>query len=78
LFGSSLGLKQGRFGTSVAKGVNPNDLVTKGELDSKIGNSSPSYVKKSGDTMTGDLIFQPQIYPIHGDLNKAISYGDMR
>ena len=63
---------------NVEKGTNNDDVVTKSQLDSEIANISipdtSQFVKKSGATMTGDLILQPQPYPIHGNTNKAISY----
>ena len=36
--------------------------------------SSGVFVKKSGDTMTGDLILPDYDYPIMGDLRKDIDY----
>ena len=67
---------------NVKKGTNNDDVVTKSQLDSEIANISipdtSQFVKKSGATMTGDLILQPQPYPIHGNTNKAISYNTAR
>ena len=67
---------------NVKQGTNNNDVVTKSQLDgeiAKIPSSDTSlFVKKTGATMTGDLILQPQPYPIHGNLNKAISYTTAR
>ena len=67
---------------NVKEGTHNNDVVTKSQLDSEIANISitdtSQFVKKSGSTMTGDLILQPQSYPIHGDTNKAISYNTAR
>ena len=67
---------------NVEKGTNNDDVVTKSQLDSEIANISISdtsqFVKKSGATMSGDLILQPQPYPIHGNTNKALSYGAAR
>ena len=67
---------------NVEKGTNNDDVVTKSQLDSEIANISipdtSQFVKKSGATMTGDLILQPQSYPIHGNTNKAISYSAAR
>ena len=34
---------------------------------------STQFIKKAGDTMTGDLILTPNNYPILGNTNKAIS-----
>ena len=67
---------------NVKQGTNNDDVVTKSQLDSEIANipsaDTTQFVKKSGATMTGDLIFQPQPYPIHGNTNKAISYNTAR
>ena len=67
---------------NVKQGTNNNDVVTKSQLDgeiAKIPSSDTSmFVKKSGATMTGDLILQPQSYPIHGNTNKALSYSAAR
>ena len=67
---------------NVKQGTNNNDVVTKSQLDgeiAKIPSSDTSlFVKKIGATMNGDLILQPQPYPIHGNLNKAISYNTAR
>ena len=37
-----------------------------------------NFVKKSGDTMTGDLIISKVSYPVQGDLNKFINYDTQR
>ena len=67
---------------NVKQGTNNNDVVTKSQLDSEIAKIPSSdtslFVKKSGATMTGDLILQPQPYPIHGNMNKALSYSAAR
>ena len=67
---------------NVKQGTNNNDVVTKSQLDGEIAkipiSDTSLFVKKSGATMTGDLILQPQSYPIHGNTNKAISYETMR
>ena len=67
---------------NVKQGTNNDDVVTKSQLDSEIANIwsvyTNQFVKKSGATMTGDLILQPQSYPIHGNLNKVISYNTTR
>ena len=67
---------------NVKQGTNNNDVVTKSQLDSEIAKipsaDTTQFVKKSGATMTGDLILQPQSYPIHGNTNKIISYETMR
>ena len=67
---------------NVEKGTNNNDVVTKSQLDSEIAKipsvDTTQFVKKTGATMSGDLILQPQPYPVHGNMNKAISYGTAR
>ena len=67
---------------NVKQGINNNDVVTKSQLDSEIakipGVDTTQFVKKTGATMIGDLILQPQPYPIHGNTNKAISYNTAR
>ena len=67
---------------NVKEGTNNDDAVTKSQLDSEIakipGVDTTQFVKKTGATMTGDLILQPQSYPIHGNTNKAISYETIR
>ena len=67
---------------NVKKGTNNNDVVTKSQLDSEIAKipsaDTTQFVKKTGATMNGDLILQPQPYPIHGNTNKAISYNTAR
>ena len=37
-----------------------------------------TFVKKTGDQMTGDLILQPQPYPVQGNTDKAVSYNTTR
>ena len=67
---------------NVKKGTNNDDVVTKSQLDSEISKipsaDTTQFVKKTGATMNGDLILQPQPYPIHGNTNKAISYNTAR
>ena len=67
---------------NVKQGTNNNDVVTKSQLDSEIAKipsvDTSQFVKKTGATMNGDLILQPQPYPIHGNTNKAISYNTAR
>ena len=67
---------------NVKQGTNDNDVVTKSQLDSEIAKipsaDTTHFVKKTGATMSGDLILQPQPYPIHGNTNKAISYNAAR
>ena len=67
---------------NVKQGTNNNDMVTKSQLDSEIAKipsvDTTQFVKKTGATMSGDLILQSQPYPIHGNTNKAISYNTAR
>ena len=67
---------------NVKQGTNNNDVVIKSQLDSEIAKipsaDTTQFVKKTGATMNGDLILQPQPYPIHGNTNKAISYNTAR
>ena len=67
---------------NVKQGTNNNDVVTKSQLDSEIAKipsvDTSQFVKKTGATMNGDLILQPQPYPIHGNTNKVISYNTAR
>ena len=67
---------------NVKQGTNNNDVVTKSQLDSEIAKipsvDTTQFVKKTGATMNGDLILQPQPYPIRGNTNKAISYNAAR
>ena len=67
---------------NVKQGTNNNDVVTKSQLDSEIAKipsaDTTQFVKKTGATMIGDLILQPQPYPIRGNTNKAISYNAAR
>ena len=70
---------------NVKQGTNNNDVVTKSYLDSEIAKipsvDTTQFVKKTGKTgatMNGDLILQPQPYPIHGNTDKAISYNTAR
>ena len=67
---------------NVKQGTNNDDVVTKSQLDGEIAKipslDTSLFVKKTGATMNGDLILQPQPYPIHGNMNKAISYTTAR
>ena len=63
---------------NVKQGTNNNDVVTKSYLDSEIANipsvDTSQFMLKAGDTMTGSLIVPKDNYPVHGNLNKVISY----
>ena len=67
---------------NVKQGTNNNDIVTKQYLDSEISKipsiDTSKFVAISGDTMTGSLIVPKDNYPVHGDLNKVISYESQR
>ena len=67
---------------NVKQGTNNNDVVTKQYLDSEISKipsiDTSKFVAISGDTMTGSLIVPKDNYPVHGDLNKVISYESQR
>ena len=67
---------------NVKQGTNNNDVVTKSQLDSEIAKipsvDTSKFVAISGDTMTGSLIVPKDNYPVHGDLNKVISYQSQR
>ena len=69
----------------VPQPVRDNQACNKKYVDDKIqsGSSQSSdssiFVKKTGDTMSGDLILQRKYsYPIPGNLNKVISYENTR
>ena len=59
-----------------------DDPTPKSYVDSEIAKlpsvDTSTLVKKSGDTMTGDLILQSQPYPVLGNTNKATSYRTIR
>ena len=67
---------------NVKQGTNNNDVVTKSYLDSEIANipsvDTSQFMLKAGDTMTGSLIVPKDNYPVHGNLNKVISYESQR
>ena len=67
---------------NVKQGTNNNDVVTKSYLDSEIAKipsvDTSQFMLKAGDTMTGSLIVPKDNYPVHGNLNKVISYESQR
>ena len=67
---------------NVKQGTNNNDVVTKNQLDSEIAKipsaDTSKFMLKAGDTMTGSLIVPKDNYPVHGNLNKVISYESQR
>ena len=67
---------------NVKQGTNNNDVVTKSQLDSEIAKipsvDTSKFMLKAGDTMTGSLIVPKHNYPVHGNLNKVISYESQR
>ena len=62
--------------------INSDHISTKGYVDGEISKISSvdtnQFVKKTGDTMTGDLILQQQSYPVQGNTDKAVSYNTTR
>ena len=58
------------------------DACTKGYTDQKISSipkiDTSTFLKKTGDTMTGDLILPHHNYPIPGNTNKVINYESQR
>ena len=62
--------------------INSDHVSTKGYTDSEISKipivDTSLFVLKTGDSMTGDLILQPQQYPIKGNTDKAVSYNTTR
>ena len=67
---------------NVKQGTNNNDVATKSQLDSEIAKipsvDTTQFVAISGDTMTGSLVVPKDNYPVHGNLNKVISYESQR
>ena len=65
--------------TPIIDGHASNKAYVDNEI-SKISDASDdsNYVKKSGDTMTGNLIVPQRSYPIQGSLNQVISYETQR
>ena len=67
---------------NVKQGTNNNDVVTKQYIDSEKAKipiiDASKFVAISGDTMTGSLIVPKDNYPVHGNLNKVISYESQR
>ena len=67
---------------NVKQGTNNNDVVTKKYIDSEIAKipsvDTSKFVAISGDTMTGSLVVPKDNYPVHGNLNKVISYESQR
>ena len=50
----------------------------KGYVDGEITKQNSNFVKKTGGTMTGDLILPHDSYPVQGNTNKAVSYETQR
>ena len=67
---------------NVKQGTNNDDVVTKRYIDSEIAKipsmDTSKFVAISGDTMTGSLVVPKDNYPVHGNLNKVISYESQR
>ena len=62
--------------------INSDHISTKGYVDGEISKISSvdtnQFVKKTADTMTGNLILQQQSYPVQGNTDKAVSYNTTR
>ena len=52
--------------------------VDKNYVDGKIAKQNTDFLRKSGGTMTGDLILPHDSYPVQGNTNKAVSYETQR
>ena len=67
---------------NVKQGTNNNDVITKSQLNSEIAKipsvDTTQFVAISGDIMTGSLVVPKDNYPVHGNLNKVISYESQR
>ena len=50
----------------------------KNYVDGKIAKQNTDFLRKSGGTMTGDLILPHDSYPVQGNTNKAVSYETQR
>ena len=66
-----------QFGSSAANKSYVDTEISKISGASGIPDVS-QFIKKTGSTMSGDLILQSQPYPILGNTNKAISYNTAR
>ena len=71
----NLGLPQ--FSSSAANKAYVDSELAKISGSSGVSDTS-QFIKKTGSTMSGDLILQSQPYPILGNTNKAISYNTAR
>ena len=71
----NLGLPQ--FSSSAANKAYVDSELAKISGLSGVSDTS-QFIKKTGSTMSGDLILQSQPYPILGNTNKAISYNTAR
>ena len=72
---SLIGIPPPQYGYSAANKTYVDNEIIKVKQNISSGGD---FVKKSGDTMTGDLILPSYVYPIHGDLRKAIGYEAIR
>ena len=52
--------------------------VDKNYVDGEIAKQNGTFVKKTGDVLTGDLILPHDSYPVQGNTNKAVSYETQR
>ena len=58
-----------------------NKVVAKADksyVDGEITKQNDTFVKKTGDVMSGDLILPHDSYPVQGNTNKAVSYKTQR
>ena len=69
------------FEVEVPAAVKDTQATNRKYVDDQISGlktEQTNFVKKSGDTMTGDLIISKVSYPVQGDLNKVINYDTQR
>ena len=57
---------------------NVQQKADKNYVDGEITKQNDKFVKKTGGTMTGDLILPHDSYPVQGNTNKAVSYETQR
>ena len=57
---------------------NVQQKADKNYVDGEITKQNEKFVKKTGGTMTGDLILPHDSYPVQGNTNKAVSYETQR
>ena len=57
---------------------NVRQKADKNYVDGKIAKQNTDFLRKSGGTMTGDLILPHDNFPVQGNTNKAVSYETQR